>query len=268
MSAADLFVYLSKILPQLVLPVSLVFLALCVLTLRARTRSERAIALAAASLLWVAGNGWVAGAATRSLEGRHPAPDPLPHADAIVVLGGGTEPLVPPRREIELNDSGDRLLHAARLHRAGLAPRVFACAGLESVRGDDRAPSDMAELLRFLGVPPEAILEERVSRNTYENAVEARRALAPLGVRRILLVSSALHMPRAVGLFEHQGFEVIPAPTDHRAVDVSTLPRWEDGWLRRLVNFALPNAESLAATARALREAIGIAVYRALGRLS
>jgi uncharacterized SAM-binding protein YcdF (DUF218 family) len=95
-----------------------------------------------------------------------------------------------------------------------------------------------------------------------ENAVEAKRLLEPLAARRILLVTSALHMPRAAALFRGQGFEVVPAPTDWMVVHDN--PRSAAGralWL-------LPTAEGLAVTTRALREWLGLGVAFALGWLA
>jgi uncharacterized SAM-binding protein YcdF (DUF218 family) len=137
---------------------------------------------------------------------------------------------------------------------------VLACGG--SLDGTPPEASDLATLLRFLGVAPEAILEDARSRTTRENAVEARRLLDPLAARRILLVTSALHMPRAAALFRGQGFEVVPAPTDWLVVESG--PRSRLGVALSL----LPNVESLAVTTRALREWLGLAVARTLGWLA
>jgi len=123
----------------------------------------------------------------------------------------------------------------------------------------------MAEVLELLGVPASAILQESRSRNTYENAVEARRLLEPAGANRILLVTSALHMPRAVASFRHQGFEVIPAPTDFWIVTEEAQTR--AGRLFRLATSVLPDAETLAYTTRALHEYFGIAMYKLEGRI-
>jgi uncharacterized SAM-binding protein YcdF (DUF218 family) len=264
----DAFVYLSKILPELVFPLALAWL-LCVGAFLGRglSRRRRASLGLAIALLWLAGNGLVAQALVRSLERRYlPDPDP-PAVPAIVVLGGVTQPALPPRTAVEIDDGGDRLLHAARLYRAGKAPRVLICAGRPGF-GTYGVPeaADMVAILGLLGVPEDAILQEARSRNTYENAVEAKRVLEPLGIRRILLVTSALHMPRAVGLFRHQGFDVVPAPTDFQVVDVDR--SWRDqGVLYVATSLLLPNAEALASTTRALRELLGLAVYRVLGRL-
>jgi uncharacterized SAM-binding protein YcdF (DUF218 family) len=169
-------------------------------------------------------------------------------------------PALPPRKVPELADAGDRVLEAARLWREGRAPLVVACGG--TLDGTPPEASSLAALLQFLGVAPDAILEEQRSRNTHENAVEAWRVLEPRGARRILLVTSALHMPRAAALFRAQGFEVVPAPTDWLIVDPGPRSR-----LGAALTF-LPNAESLSVTTRALREWLGLAVAGVLGWLA
>lgn len=262
MDSSAALLFLAKFLAWLAFPLSLAGLALLAAALwpgvPARPRALCALGLA---VLWGGGCRLTSEALAGALEGRAP---PLPAAeapgDAIVVLGGGLLPPIPPRTAPEVTDAGDRVLEAARLWRAGRAPRVLACGG--SLDGMPPEAADLAELLRFLGVAGEAILEDRSSRTTRENALEARRLLEPLGVRRILLVTSALHMPRAAGLFRAQGFEVVPAPTDWLTVREN--PRSGVGralWL-------LPTAESLGVTTRALREWIGLAVAWALGWLA
>jgi uncharacterized SAM-binding protein YcdF (DUF218 family) len=108
-----------------------------------------------------------------------------------------------------------------------------------------------------MGVSPGALLRERESRDTRENALYSAILLRGKGVRSILLVTSGFHMRRAVPLFEAQGFRVIPAPTDfQRLVGKPALPRW------------LPTADDLVRTTYAIREFVGYQVYRWRGWLA
>ena len=136
----------------------------------------------------------------------------------------------------------------------------------DGVYGNSEA-ADMTQLLQLMGVPAEAIWQEDRSVNTYENGVYTRELLAEKGVNRIMLVTSASHMPRAVAVFEKQGFEVIPAPTDFYVTE--TVDRGGDGrpdW-SNLLYHSIPQAEYLEVTSRALKEYIGLVVYRARGWL-
>ncbi|MCC6642434.1 MAG: YdcF family protein [Deltaproteobacteria bacterium] len=257
------FLALSSVLPVVLYPLSVVCACLVLAILAPlRAGSRRVLTAAALCLLLVASCGPIARDLGRSLEWQHPAPAEPPAADAIVLLGGFTLPIRPPRLRIELDQDANRLLGALALYRSGKAPLLYVAGGrldLFETLGPE-AP-DIAALLRELGVPETAMLLETSSRNTYENAVEAKRILGSRGVRRILLVTSALHMPRAVGLFRHQGFDVVPYPTDFHVVEI---PEASGGSAWSVIDL-VPRASSLAYTTRVLREWIGIAVYRFRG---
>ena len=115
----------------------------------------------------------------------------------------------------------------------------------------------MGELLRAWGVPEEAILLETESRNTDENALYSKRPLEAHGLKHILLVTSALHMPRALALFRASGIDAVPAPTDFEVVDRGdrTLMPW------------LPDAAALEGSTRAIKEYLGLGVYWIQGLL-
>src|SRR5271165_5697826 len=118
-----------------------------------------------------------------------------------------------------LIDPSDRLLAAFRLYRAGKAPLVFCTGGRNPLGGIGRTPEAlrMARLLEEWNIPSTAIQIEGGSINTHDNAVLSYQMLAPRGVRRILLVTSAMHMHRAAGAFRKAGFEVIAVPADFRS---------------------------------------------------
>jgi len=260
------FVFLSKLAPLIVYPLGLAcFLILLAWSSIGWRRLHATALLGALLLLWLGGSRWVAVSLVRSLESRYPSiADPTP-APAIVVLGGGTMPAVSPRAAVEMGGSGDRLLEAARLYRAGKAPRIVVSSGRIDWSGTQTPESaDMAEILAFLGVPREAVLEEHQSRNTYENAVETRRLLASEGIDRVLLVTSAIHMPRAVALFRCAGFDVIPVPAGFWAGDEDP-SGFGDGSLEGVLLAVLPDVDSLENTTRALKEYLGLALSRIRG---
>ena len=182
-----------------------------------------------------------------------------------MVLGGGTEPASSPRPWVQLNKAGNRLLYAAKLYREGKAPLVIVSSGGIAWPGAAPEAADMAEVLKFAGVPESAIVQETNSRNTYENAVYVQEILASRGIRRILLVTSAMHMPRALLIFRHQGAEPLPAPADF----IATGRDFEESHngLKAIAVNLLPDAESLEWSSRAIKEYLGLAVYRLTGRL-
>ena len=264
-----MFVFLSKFLPAFIYPLGLAFLALLLsLLIRKHRRLSIWLGIAALALLWLGGSSWVSEALERSLEWRNLPPAEMPTADAIVVLGGGTDPAAWPRTAVEVNGAGDRVLQAARLYRAGKAPVLLLTGGeIEWLNASASNPArQMAELLEFMGVPRGAMLLEEQSRNTYENALFSQEILSEINAKSIILVTSAMHMPRARGLFEKLGFEVIPAPVDFSIVEQpsSTDPSWQ-AFLMRLS--PLPSASNLNATTNAIKEYLGILIYSLRGWL-
>lgn len=184
-----------------------------------------------------------------------------PIADAILVLGGGTCPKIAPRPTVEVAEAGDRVLYAAYLFRNGKAPRILCTSGIGTGGiGPRPAAEDMAELLENLGVPKDAIVKETGSRNTHEHGSNLQPMLQEKGFKRVLLVTSALHMPRAMGVFKRScpGIEFIPAPTDFRAVDLE-LP-----WYRQIVNL-IPTPSGYVQFSETMHEYLGMAWYKVRG---
>lgn len=251
-------ILISKLLALFVYPVGLLASALLAASLAlvlGRPRAARVLVVGATLLIFVAGNSRFAYTLVRSLENDYPATAAarLPRADVIVVLGGGLQPPYPPRQHPHLGSGADRLLFALELYRAGRADRVllsggnvFPQTGLRSEAYYSRA------LLVSWGMPPTAIVLEKQSRNTIQNAEYSHRILARHGWRDVLLVTSAAHMPRAVLAFRHAGIEVTPAPTDYLAVDVNR-PGILD-WI--------PSSHALSLTTYALHEYLGRLWYR------
>ena len=178
-----------------------------------------------------------------------PAAD-CPRAEAIVLLGGAVQPLLAGETRGRLHRGSDRVWEAAQLWHAGCAPWVVVSAGglIEPpvVAGESAA---LADLLIDLGVPASALIVEADSRNTQGNAAFTRAALAPLGLRRVLLVTSAWHLRRAVALFAREGFEVLPVGADYRGVRACHgLECW------------VPNAGALEETGLVVKEYLGYEV--------
>jgi uncharacterized SAM-binding protein YcdF (DUF218 family) len=253
--------FLGKLGTALVLPLSaaLALMALALLALALGRRLACGLALAAAiATLWASSTPVVADRLVAPLERAHAAPPlaSLAPADAILLLGGAIKPALPPREFPELVEASDRVLHAARLFRAGKAPFVLVSGGRLPwhTAGPDEAET-LGELLLFFGVPREAIVSESESANTRENCLHSKPLLEARGARDVLLVTSALHMRRALATCATAGLAVRAAPTDFQVAD---------GQPRSALDF-LPDAESLMLTHLALRERLGFQVYRLRG---
>lgn len=251
--------FLSKLLPLFVYPLGLACLGLIVgmVSLWKRPRIA-AIAMAISfGALFLGGNYSVAQSLTAVLERQNPAPQPLPQATAIIVLGGGVRSQIPPSPWVDLNDAGDRVLYGAKLWREGYAPYLVLSGGrVDSTPGTSEA-ADMADIAQAMGVPSAAILLEPNSRTTYENAQFTAELLEKNALRGpFLLVTSAWHMPRSLGIFRHVGLEVIPAPTDFRANATTVL-----AGPAAIPFYLLPDAEWLRLTTMILKEYFGLGVY-------
>lgn len=218
------------------------------LTARRNKRQHRwAAGLGAAALLWLyvwalpLPSFWLRGCVESDFP---PLPmAEVPTAEAIVVLGGAIGAPRNARYHPNLLEAGDRMWHAARLYHAGKAPLLLLSGGVTDAAFLPEAEA-MQIFLKDLGVPASALLLEGRSLNTRQNAQFSAELLKARGIRQVLLVTSALHMRRAVALFEGVGLRVIPAATDHEA----------NGDLRW---YWLPGAEYLYGSGKAMKELVG-----------
>ena len=187
-----------------------------------------------------------------SLENAFPplAVDSVPEAGAIVVLGGGVTPPAAARWVPNLESGADRVWYGARLMHAGKAPVVVLSGGGDLAFSATTEAEAMRDFMQDLGVDNDAMLLEMRSRNTLENARFSADILRENSIGTIILVTSALHMQRALARFKHEGVNVIPAATDH---EVSRRPGWQN-WL--------PDTAALDGSARAMKEWVGYLVGR------
>jgi len=257
-----MFLFLSKLLPLLVYPLGLasVLLLVALVLLRSRPRWSAAAIITAGLILVISSNSTVTAAMVRSLEWRYLPAAPLPQAEAIVVLGGAIKPQEPPRPWIDVTEQGDRVLHGAILYQQQKAPLlIFSGGRITWGQALDRSEADdMAELALALGVADSAIVIDPASLNTRQNAVNVKAILDQRNLQRILLVTSALHMPRALAVFKRLGMEAIPAPTDFHVTQ--TPPAGQNTWQGILLSL-IPDAENLSNFTRALKEYIGMGIY-------
>lgn len=209
-------------------------------------------------LLWLLATPWASHNLQSLIESQagEVSAEQLPKTDAIVVLGGTLTPPASPASDANLSAAVDRLVYAAKLYRLGKSPMILISGGnAASAATMDAESVHAASLLRDWGIPADAILTETESVNTYENAVYSKLMLDQHNLKSVLLVTSALHMPRALATFESAGVQAIPAATDFE----TTVPvaSGMEAWI------AEPAA--LEGTSRALKEYFGRLVYRQRG---
>ncbi|MCC5638771.1 YdcF family protein [Nostoc sp. CHAB 5844] len=263
-----MFLYLSKLLPLFFYPLGLASLSLVVALITVWKQPRTATAAIAFSLilLLVCSNAWAAKALVRSLEWQNLPPLQMPNAEAIVVLGGATKSAFFPRPDVDLSEQGDRIIYAAQLYRQKKAPLIILSGGRIDWRNGGTAEStDMASILTAIGVPSQAIVEEPLSLNTYQNAVNVKKILQSRGIKKVLLVTSAMHMPRSLKIFHRQGIDAIPAPTDFQ-VTQGELQELGNTPKAALLNL-LPDTDNLHQFTNALKEYLGSFIYRLRGWL-
>jgi uncharacterized SAM-binding protein YcdF (DUF218 family) len=178
--------------------------------------------------------------------------------EALVVLGGGVWEPDEVRSRAELDASSlYRCLAVARLYKQGRPCPILVSGGKPDPSRPGPAAADlMADLLIELGVRPSDLLVENKSRTTYENAAESKKLLEERGIGRIVLVTEATHLHRAVLCFRKQGLEVIPSGCHQRKT------RFEPS----LFAF-LPGPGGLDDVETACHEWVGLAWYRLAGRI-
>lgn len=255
---------LSKfiVLPFYPLGLALVLLAAGVLAVLFRKKALGVVLTACAGLLlYLLSAGPLPYILVRSLEKQYAPVTTFPTATAIVLLGGGEVAKAPPRIYDEINAAGDRILYAARLARRHAAPRLIITGGkldfLRTVEGSE-AEASYRICTEELGVDSSCILLENKARTTYENALFTRRLIDSLKLpRTVILVTSALHMPRSVAIFKKLGMTVYPAPANYLADDPSPF---------KIISL-FPTSGALDNSSNALHEIYGMIAYKLLGRL-
>jgi len=174
-------------------------------------------------------------------------------ADAIVVLAGDLRKKVFPREDIEVD--GSRVLKAVRLFKEKAAPIIIMTGGSGSLfRQDYKEAVFMKELASELGVPPDKILVETESRNTRENIVYTKQILQKIKAKKVVLVTSALHLPRAYALSTKAGIDAVPVAAEFYATDEAYNP----------FNF-VPSPGDLLYSSAAIKEYVGILAYWLMG---
>ena len=197
--------------------------------------------------------------ALRSLEGQYPPLRQRPlDAQAIVVLAGAVEPPSPiwPRPELD-RPTLRRCQEAALVYGQGEPCPLFVSGGKSDPADPGPPPAPvMADYLRRLGVRASDLIVEDRSRTTYENARACRVLLEERHIRKVVLVTGAIHLPRAVGCFRKEGIEVVPWGCDYRA---TTFDPWQ--------NEFIPSPGAALGCQKACHEWLGLAWYWLHGRL-
>ena len=222
-----MFFYLAKALWFVLQPSTLIALLICygsILIWTGWARWGRRFVTAGAILLLIAGLSPLGNALILPLEDRFARADldAPPAPTGFILLGGVEDRLVGTARHAPtLNEAGERIVETAMLARRFPQAKIAFTGGDAGIlyKSDSEA-AGAAQLLTSLGVPRDRLILEANARDTYENAVFLKDEIGKAGElgpgARWVLITSAYHMPRAMGSFRAAGFEVEPWPVDYR----------------------------------------------------
>ena len=190
------------------------------------------------------------------LESRFPARPAVPDSiDGIIVLSGaGNRDVTVWRDQATLSDNAERLVSFVALAHRHPEARLVVSDGPSLGTGEGTLGATTAKkLFEELGLPIERVEFEEQAHNTYENGVFSRSLVEPKDTETWVLVTSAFHVPRAVGVWRELGWEVIPYPVDYRV---------RPG----LLSLGLDPAGSLQALSMGVKEWGALLLYRFIGR--
>jgi uncharacterized SAM-binding protein YcdF (DUF218 family) len=256
-----MFFILAKILGFFALPsnilISLGLIGIVLMATR-HARAGRRLAVTALILIAIAGLSPLGNALILPLEERFPPWDSTRGAPTgIISLGGALDTVVSqPRGEVALNEAAERITAIAELARRYPDARIVFSGGSGRIIYDGVTEASLAaRLFESFGIASERITLEDKSRDTDENARFTKELDQPKASDRWLLVTSAHHMPRSIGVFRAAGFPLEAFPVDYRTRGAADL-------LRPFSN----GGDGLRRTDTATREWVGLVAYRLTGR--
>jgi uncharacterized SAM-binding protein YcdF (DUF218 family) len=182
---------------------------------------------------------------------------PNKRCSAIVVLGGAGMPVEFPRKFAEINEAGDRIIHAARLFKMGYSERIITTGtSIGSFSKSVPEAVQNAMLLNEFGIDSSVIIKELQAKNTHQHAPNIKKILDSLGLsKEIILVTSAAHMKRSIMVFQKYGYTIYPAATDFTS----------GGKFFDSIYDFFPVETALRLSTAAMHEYYGILGYKLLG---
>ena len=248
-----MFFVLSKVFAMFLFPYPLFLVIATVVAWRMPRGRLRRLYRLALGLTWLLSMHVTSAFLMSVLENRHPAQtvERIPKVDAIVVLAGMVNSKSHRGDRPEFVSSVDRILLGEELLRAQKAPVLLLSGGSGFlVQSGESESRELARWLERRGVASGSIVVEADSRNTAENARETVKIARSRGWSRLILVTSAFHMPRSVLCFRKQGLEVVPAPVDYYTFTEFPGPE-----------ALVPAADGISVSTLALKEYVGLVAY-------
>ena len=256
-----MFFFISKTVGYMAIPSNFLIgigLLGAILLLTRFARAGRRLMAAALALLAVCAYSPLANFVLYPLESRFPKWDASRgEPDGIIVLGGPLDADLSVAHGVPvISGAADRIIGAATLAQRYPNARIVYTGGSPNLLHNDAREADYATALFLgLGIPRSRLTMERQSRNTRENAEFSREIAKPKPGERWLLVTSAYHMPRSIGVFRKAGFPVEAYPVD-----------WKVGAKEDLFRYYVVANDGLQLVDTGVREWLGLLGYRVVGR--
>jgi uncharacterized SAM-binding protein YcdF (DUF218 family) len=193
----------------------------------------------------------------RPLEDRFPPLTTLPaKVDGVIMLGGAVSTvLTEARGQAQTNEHAERFIAFADLARRYPNAKLVFAGGGPMLRGGSFREADASrEVMIWIGMDTSRVIFERESRNTFENVVNAKALVHPAPGEVWLVVTSAFHMPRAVGIFRAEGWPIVAYPVDYQTGAGEDDPAFSADFLQNLGQSSL-----------ALKEWVGLLANHWLG---
>ena len=257
-----MFFALSKIIDFILLPICWIFILLLISSLTKSQKSRKRSLLSVLVILTLFSNPWFVNRLYVFYE--QPTISLLQSENYTwgIVLGGG---MIRPgdkdqSDKINVGETADRFIQPILLYKAGKIKKILITGGNTSIgkikvdKGHET--SDVRQLMISMGVNPKDIYMETKARNTRENALYSAQKLKNyIKSEDVLLITSAMHMPRSIRCFEKVGFKVKAYPVDKKG------SKNESG----LLDLITPSDQNLSRTSQLIREISGLIIYMIMG---
>lgn len=252
-----MFFVISKILAPFIHPVTHIFVLLIItLIFYRKLRVGKTCIVLALLLLLIFGTRPLPNIMTHFLETQYELMRPPPQGEAVVVLSGMLDLEKSTSDYLEFGEGVERILTGIQLVKNGYGEILIISGGNGDLFNQNKSEARL--LKKFVidsGIPAESILIDSDSRNTYENAVNTKSLMEQHKISRIILVTSASHIPRAVGCFEKLDIHPIPYGVDYHA---ESQPQYSPLDL-------IPSVGALRQTSYIIHEYVGLLMYKLAG---
>lgn len=246
-----MFFILSKIIDFFLQPLCWIFILLGVAYFSKYTKRLILVTLGA---LILCSNGWFVNQCYLAYES--PQVKLTQNYQWCIILGGG---MMRAGEGYRTGETADRFIQPLLLYKKGIVKKLLITGGNVNIKGlkidETQESKKVEEILITMGVKPEDIVLEESARNTHENAVYTKQILKPYLKEKMVLVTSAMHMPRAKACYIKEGFIVVDFPADIKKKDTPS----------GILDLVIPQERNLSKFAELIREMAGYVIYKIVG---